>query len=388
MLSVSGVRGIVGGSMTPPLAAEFAAAFGSHVKASTGIAAPVICVGRDSRESGQMLSSAAIAGIASVGCRVIDLGIVATPTVGVMIGHHHAAGGIAVTASHNPIEWNGVKYLVAAVGAGGVAPPKRDADAIIKRFRDRAITYADVPAMQPIESDDGANAIHVNRVVEAVDLQQIRAAGLKVVLDSVNGGGCVSGRMLLEELGCEVVHLNGEPTGRFAHTPEPLRENLTELADRTRDERAACGLAQDPDADRLAIIDENGTYIGEEYTLALAALRVLERDGAGTVAANLSTSRMIDDVAARFPGSHVIRTAVGEANVVEAMRTSGAILGGEGNGGVVWPQSLPHPRFTRRDGSRARTARLAQRATQLDCCWVAALRDGQDEVRPDRRRRP
>jgi phosphomannomutase len=334
MLSVSGARGIVGRSMTPALASDFAAAFGSFVKASTGMTAPTMCIGRDSRPSGEMLTSAAIAGLVSVGCRVIDVGVLATPTVAVMIGRYRAAGGMAVTASHNPIEWNGIKCL----NADGVAPPKRDADEIVRRYRDRAIDYVDVPSLIPIERDDSANQTHVERIIECIDADAIRRAKLKVVLDSVNGGGCVSGRLLLDELGCDVVHINGEPTGRFAHVPEPVKENLTELADRTKAEHAACGFAQDPDADRLAIIDETGRYIGEECTLVLAAMRVLELNGPVVMAANLSTSRMIDDLAERFPGSRVVRTAVGEANVVEAMKSTGASIGGEGNGGVIWPQ--------------------------------------------------
>jgi len=338
MLSVSGARGIVGRSMTPPLAAEFAAAFGSHLRARTGIAAPAVCIGRDGRMSGQMLSAAAAAGLTATGCRVIDLGVVATPTVGVMIGRCRAAGGIVITASHNPVEWNGLKCLIGHGEEGGFAPPRREADAVIVRFHERAIDYADVPSLVPMERHHAGDSEHVRRVLDIVDVEAIRRAGIKIVLDSINGGGGSSGRMLLEELGCELVHLNSEPTGRFTHAPEPVRENLADLAERTSRERAVCGFAQDPDADRLAIIDESGRYIGEEYTLALAALRALEREGSGTLAANLSTSRMIDDIAARFPGSDVVRTAVGEANVVEAMQGHGAIIGGEGNGGVIWPR--------------------------------------------------
>jgi phosphomannomutase len=178
----------------------------------------------------------------------------------------------------------------------------------------------------------------VHRVLANVDVPAIRAKRFTVVLDSVNGSGCLGGRMLLEELGCRVEHIFGDPTGVFGHVPEPLAENLVELARVTRGTPdAACGFAQDPDADRLAIVDETGRFIGEECTLVLAALRMLQRTGGGALAANLSTSRMIDDVAARFPGSKVIRTAVGEANVVAGLRPAGGILGGEGNGGVIFP---------------------------------------------------
>lgn len=334
MLSVSGVRGIVGRTMTPPVVAEYAAAFGSFVRTSTGRADPVLCLGRDSRPSGEMFAAAAMAGLASVGCHVIDLGVVATPTVAVMINRHHAAGGMAVTASHNPIQWNGLKCL----NADGVAPPPVHVDEIIRRFKSHDFGYVDVTSILPSERDESADETHVERVLDNIDADAIRHARLKVVLDSVNGAGCASGRMLLEQLGCTIVHLNGEPTGRFAHPPEPLKENLTDLAKRTAEENAASGFAQDPDADRLAIVDENGRYIGEEYTLVLATMRALELHGPGAMAANLSTSRMIDDVAARFDGSKVLRTAVGEANVVEAMKPEEAVIGGEGNGGVIWPR--------------------------------------------------
>jgi len=339
MLSVSGARGLIGQTMTPAVAADFAAAFGSFIKAAGKIDLPIVCLGRDSRPSGEMLAAAAMSGLASVGCRVIDLGVVTTPSVAVMIGKHRAAGGMAITASHNPIIWNGLKCL----NSDGVAPPPADANEVIRRFMSKDIQYAAVEKIPAITRDDSTHETHVAKVLDQVDVQAIRSAKFKVVLDSVNGAGCVAGRMLLERLGCTVVHLNGEPTGFFAHTPEPIEENLRDLAARTKSEKAACGFAQDPDADRLAIIDDAGTFIGEEYTLVLAAKRMLQRAGAppcrAVLAANLSTSRMIDDVAAAH-GARVLRTAVGEANVVAAMKPHGsnALLGGEGNGGVILPQ--------------------------------------------------
>lgn len=354
MLSVSGARGLVGQTMTPAVAADFAAAFGSFIKQTSGVANPSLCLGRDSRPSGEMLAHAAMAGLASVGCRVIDLGIVMTPSVAVMIARHGAAGGMVITASHNPIIWNGLKCL----NHLGVAPPPDHAAQVIRRFNDRDIQYAPVDRLQGLERDNTTHETHIARVLEQVDPAPIRAAKLKVVLDSVNGAGCVPGRELLKRLGCEVVHINGEPTGFFAHTPEPVEANLGDLAARTRAERAACGFAQDPDADRLAIIDETGRYIGEEYTLVLAAKRLLDlatgkdRNLQSSIvdrqsrqlllAANLSTSRMIDDLAAKYPNTRVLRTAVGEANVVDALLREGSadaapLVGGEGNGGVILP---------------------------------------------------
>jgi phosphomannomutase len=347
MLSVSGARGIVGRSMTPAVATDFASAFGSFIRHATGQENPTLCVGRDSRPSGRMLADAAVAGLAAVGCNIVRLGIVTTPSVAVMIDVHKAAGGMVVTASHNPIEWNGLKCL----NPNGVAPPAFQARDIIDRFHRRHIDFAAVHELGTIRDDETAHVTHVGRVLANVDVDAIRRAKFRVVLDSVNGAGCVPGRLLLEELGCEVIHLNGEPTGLFAHRPEPTEANLTGLAAATAQHAAAIGFAQDPDADRLAIIDERGTYIGEEYTLVLAAMRALEihasnaptsptrERGEILLAANLSTSRMIDDVAAKWPGARVLRTPVGEANIVDALKPHGsaALLGGEGNGGVIWP---------------------------------------------------
>jgi phosphomannomutase len=340
MLSVSGARGIVGRTMTHAVAADFAAAFGSYIRASTGSDQPLLCVGRDSRPSGEELEAAVMDSLAAVGARVIDLGIIATPTVGVMIGRHGADGGMVVTASHNPAQWNGLKCL----NSDGVAPPPADASEIIRRFKARDFLAAS--SRQPITRDDTANEVHVEKVLANIDAEAIRSADFgTIVLDSVNGAGCASGRLLLSRLGCTIEHLGGVPNGEFAHPPEPTEANLAELAARSGSLRSI-GFAQDPDADRLAITDDRGRYIGEEYTLALAALRALElardselrtQNSELILAANLSTSRMIDDIAAMFPGARVLRTAVGEANVVAALKSANGLIGGEGNGGVIYP---------------------------------------------------
>lgn len=334
MLSVSGVRGIVGTTMTPEVAAGYAGAFGSFLKATTGKARPRVAVGLDGRISGPPLASAAIGGLLATGCDVIELGVAMTPSVGVMISHHRADGGLAITASHNPIEWNGIKCL----DGDGLAPPPAVAKEIVARFKERRIDWCGPLEIGRVTHDHTSARVHCDRVLAQVDADAIRSRQFVVVLDSVNGSGCEGGRMLLEALGCRVTHLFGEPTGVFGHTPEPLVQNLVELARATGSTPgAACGFAQDPDADRLAIVDETGRFIGEECTLVLAALRILQRTGSGALAANLSTSRMIDDIAARFPGSRVVRTAVGEANVVAGLRSNGGIFGGEGNGGVILP---------------------------------------------------
>jgi len=358
MLSVSGARGIVGASMTPPVAAALAAAFAGELRDEFEAGGEVV-VARDGRASGADLEEAVCASLAANGWRAVRLGVVATPTTAVMIGHRRAAGGIVITASHNPIEWNGVKFLTSE----GAAPPRDCAQRIIDRFRrtPSAVIAKPQAADTVAERDDAGPSVHVKRVLALVDVPSIRKGRFKVVLDSVNGAGGAAGRMLLERLGCTVIHLNGEATGVFAHTPEPTRENLTELAAAVASHHAAVGFAQDPDADRLAIVDEMGRYIGEEYTFVLAAEEVL--GGAGdreaktqamsggakpqavagvggsplALAVNLSSSRMIDDVAAAH-GARIFRTPVGEANVVEAMQRHGCILGGEGNGGVIWPE--------------------------------------------------
>ncbi len=349
MLSVSGARGIVGASMTPSVAAALAAAFAGELLAGAARGGEVV-IGRDGRPSGAALEEAACAALLAHGLRPVRLGAVSTPTTAVMVAHRGAVGGVVITASHNPAQWNGLKFLTAQ----GAAPPRDRAQRIIDRFtHPRDAEAKPRSAIAAAESDDAGPEVHVQRVLALVDVESIRARRFTVVLDSINGAGGRAGRMLLERLGCTVVHLNGEPTGVFAHAPEPVRENLTDLAQAVAAHGADAGFAQDPDADRLAIVDERGCYIGEEYTFVLAAEEVLarapRRGGAKpqavageastspALAVNLSSSRMIDDVASNH-GARVIRTPVGEANVVEAMGRHGCILGGEGNGGVIWPR--------------------------------------------------
>ena len=335
MLSISGARGIVGSTMTPETVSRYAAAFGSLLREEVSGRPPRLVVGYDGRRSGAALSAAAVAGLAATGCEVVSLGVTTTPTVGVMIGELGCDGGINVTASHNPIEWNGVKCL----DSDGLAPPAPIADRIIARFRENQVDWADGGGCGTVAHRNDAAALHVEKAAGLVDASAIGGRKFHVVLDSVAASGCVAGRALLERLGCSINHLHGEPTGIFPHVPEPTEANLRELAGLTSsDDAAVVGFAQDPDADRLAIVDEQGRYIGEEYTLVLASLRMMQRRGGGPIAANLSTSRMIDDVCAGFEGARVVRTAVGEANVVQGIRESGGVIGGEGNGGVIVPE--------------------------------------------------
>jgi len=338
MLSVSGLRGLVGQSLTPPVAARYAAAFGQWLKGAKPDGSPHVVLGRDSRPSGQMIEMAAMAGLVSVGCEVTSLGIVTTPSVAIMTEHLQADGGMVVTASHNPIAWNGIK----ALRPDGVAPPPDQAAQIIDRFKTDQVSYAQVERLIPLKHNADTHRVHVDRVTGHLDVQAIRTRKLKVVLDSVHGAGGAAAVMLLDQLGVELVHLFAQPTGHFPHPPEPTKENLTHLCDKVREHQADIGFAQDPDADRLAVVDEQGCYIGEEYTLALACLHLLNRQDRQpdpVVVTNLSTSRMLDDIA-KQAHARVIRTPVGEANVAAAIRQHHAVAGGEGNGGIIWPKVI------------------------------------------------
>lgn len=328
MLSVSGARGIVGKTMTPEVAHTYAAAFASFLHERLG-RVPKLCIARDSRPSGPELAQAASKAFVQCGCEVIDLGVVATPTAGVMIGALRADGGLIITASHNPTPWNGIKCL----DGDGLAPPVQDAEEIIRRFHEK--THSPACSSGTLEHNALGHDTHIARVLGAIDPQPIQEKLFRVVLDSINGAGCVGGLRLLEHLGCEVLQLNGEPTGEFSHEPEPKEANLTDLCDAVIKFNADVGFAQDPDADRLAVVDENGRYIGEEFTLALTAEHWLSKNCGESTAANLSTSRMIDDIASSH-SSKSYRSAVGEANVAGVMKEHGCIIGGEGNGGIIF----------------------------------------------------
>jgi len=325
------MRGIVGENLTASVAGDYGRAFGTFLKnRQAGKEEKLsVCIGRDSRPSGQMLKSAVVAGLCDIGIDVVDLGMVTTPGIGIMVRELGCDGGVVVTASHNPAQYNGMKLLL----GNGIAPPPEAAEQIKKCFFDKNFFLVDSPNRGEVTSNEQTDVTHINKVLAVVDKEAIAAKKFKVVLDSVNGAGGPVTKKMLSELGCEVVAINDEPTGLFAHTPEPTAENITDLCEVVKAEAAAIGFAQDPDADRLAIVDEIGTYIGEEYTLALAAKYVFSKR-TGTAATNLSTSRMIDDIAENA-GGRVIRTPVGEANVAAAMLEHNCIIGGEGNGGVI-----------------------------------------------------
>jgi len=332
IISVSGLRGIVGDNLTPVVASEYGCAFGSflqehHAAENKSLR---VCIGRDSRPSGPMIAAAVSAGLCSVGVEVIDLGLVITPSVGIMLRELGCQGGIMITASHNPLPYNGIKLLL----ENGMAPPLDVAAHIRTCYETSDFSWVDSPGCGQVTRNEETERIHLERVLKIVDVSAIRNRHYRVVLDSVNGAGGGIGTALLKTLGCEVVGVNVEPTGLFAHEPEPTAANLVSLCEQVQTHRADIGFAQDPDADRLAIVDHDGLYLSEEYTLVLAAAGVLATGKKGTVATNLSTSRMIDDLLAQ-EGGKAIRTPVGEAHVAGAMVENNCVIGGEGNGGVI-----------------------------------------------------
>jgi phosphomannomutase len=335
MISVSGMRGIVGTDLTPELVARHAAALGAWAAAGGN---PRVVLGRDSRTSGAMFAHAAMAGLMSVGCDVIDLGIVPTPTTQLAVEHHHAGAGLILTASHNPIEWNALKL----VGPDGVFLDA-GAGAAVRALAEAGPGRVGWDGLGKLLVDSDAIRRHLDLVLALpeVDVALIRRARFSVALDCVRGAGGAIIPDLLERLGCTVAGINLETDGRFPREPEPIPENLGELARLVRSTGAHIGMAVDPDVDRLALVDERGEPIGEDYTLAFAVRAVLGAAGERpalppVVVANLSTSLVVED-AATAGGGRFLRAPVGEANVAKMIRDEGALIGGEGNGGVILP---------------------------------------------------
>jgi len=336
MVSVSGIRGRVGDGLTPEVIAHYAAAFGAYSLRETG--RRTLIIGRDSRVSGLMFVRAATAALQSVGADVVDVGIAPTPSIQLAVEDLAAAGGLAVTASHNPIEWNALKFI----GPDGMF---LDADqgARMREIADTEIPRATWRSLGSHRTDTEAVERHLSRImaIPFLDLPALRSRRFRVALDCVRGAGGTIFPRLLQELGCEVEAINTETDGLFPREPEPIAENLGDLEALVTRTRADVGFATDPDVDRLSIVGADGRAIGEEYTLALATRLVL-RHRVGSVVTNLSTSRLLDDVVAAAGGS-LERTAVGEINVARRMQKIGATVGGEGNGGVI----LPDVHFTR-----------------------------------------
>ena len=331
MASVSGVRGIFAESIDPLITTRYAAVFGEFIKADAPQA--TIVVGRDSRTTGQNMLSAVIAGLTGVGCHVIDIGIVSTPTVLLNVQRFKAQGGIAITASHNPPQWNAMKFID---GDGMFLSPQRSAGFLASV--ESPIRWQDWQHIGKVTQVRDAIRYHIDKVlaIPYLDIEAIRRRRLKVVLDSVNGAGGLISPILLQELGCEVININQEPTGIYAHPAEPLNENLDQLEQAEKEHKADIGFATDPDVDRLSIVSEKGECIGEELSVVLAQLYVLPKQR-GDIVVNLSTSMLSDDVARRF-GVKVFRTKVGEINVGKMMQLKRSPIGGEGNGGIICPE--------------------------------------------------
>src|SRR5436190_1879530 len=349
MVGVSGVRGIVGKDLTDEVVGRYARAFGRWAKARK----PVVVVGRDARESGPAFERAVVDGLGSVGCAVVKVGLVPTPTVQLAVEHHAAGGGIAITASHNPIEWNALKFI----GPDGIFLDGADGARVLELVgEDVGGGGRTGKVTTKVTTDEGAVERHLDAVLKlpAVDVERIRKRKFTVALDAVRGAGGPVMRALLERLGCEVAGINLETDGRFPRSPEPVPENLGGLSTLVTRAGAALGIAVDPDVDRLAIVDESGRPIGEDYTLAFAVRAVLggPADGGSglrrtqspstrpavrpSVVCNLSTSLVVED-AARECGAEVVRTPVGEVHVARAILRLAAVIGGEGNGGVMYP---------------------------------------------------
>ncbi len=325
MIGISGIRGIYGEGLNDNLARRFARAFGK-------LSGRPVVVGRDSRMSGLALSQSVVSGLVNAGVDVIDLGIASTPTTEMAVMSWKAAGGIIITASHNPREWNGLKFI----GPDGVFISAGRGEELVRLYES---TAEDESVASPgiHTSWDGADNRHIAAVLDLdlIDVERIRSNRFIVCIDAVNGAGGSICTELLQQLGCIIHGIHTEPTGDFPRGAEPVPENLGDLCDCVKKKGANVGFAVDPDVDRLSIVNELGEAIGEEYTLALAADFIMEKAG-GPAACNLSTSRMIDDAAERH-GTVVYRSPVGEINVVEAMREHKATVGGEGNGGVILP---------------------------------------------------
>lgn len=328
MISVSGIRGIFGSDLNPENIARFTAAYGTWLKGGK------VVVGRDTRVTGPLVEDVVTAALQSAGCEVVKVGMAPTPTVAMAVLKHKADGGIIISASHNPAEWNALKllnekseFLDAAQG-----------NEVIDIAENGKPAYVRYDKIGTVETDPDALEYHIEKILELpyIDPKTIAQSGLSVAVDAVNGAGSLSVPALLDRLGVATVHrLNCEPNGLFPHNPEPIPEHLGDICEFVKETNSDLGVITDPDADRLALVTDEGTLFGEEYTQA-AAFDFMLNKKPGPVATNLSSSRIADDIARRY-GQKCHRSAVGEINVVKAMQQADAVIGGEGNGGVINP---------------------------------------------------
>lgn len=329
-ITVSGVRGIVNGSLSETLVKEFSRVFADYIGPPRRTGRKKILIGRDTRQSGQAYKDAIVSALLPLGCEVVDLGVCPTPTVLLMVRELKANGGIIITASHNPARWNGLKFA----SDKGIFLSEKQINEVITNYKNKAAVKQGKTGKKT--SLSSAIETHLEKVVNYLDIKAIKKKKFKVAIDPCNGTGAIITPLLLNELGCFQEAINMAPDGNFAHNPEPSLQNLSGLCSLVKSKCADIGFAQDPDADRLAIVDNNGECLSEEYTLALAADYVLSRQK-GNVVVNMSTSRVIDDIAHKY-NVKLFRSKVGEANVVEKMIREKAIFGGEGNGGVIFPE--------------------------------------------------
>jgi len=334
--SVSGIRGTIGGSvennLTPLDTVTFAAAYGSWLLSHSTSSCKVV-IGRDARISGPMVQQLVQQTLVGLGIDIIDVGLSTTPTVEMEVVRQKAQGGIILTASHNPKEWNALKLL----NAKGEFISKTDGEDLMQHIADQSFDFATVDNLGKITTVTDAMEAHINAILSLdwVDVEAIKTANFSVVIDGVNSTGGIAVPMLLDKLGVNVTKIHCTPNGEFPHNPEPLKEHLTDLADAVLEHGAQLGVAVDPDVDRLVFMDENGVLFGEEYTLVACADYVLQHQK-GAVVSNLSSSRALADLALTH-GVEYHASAVGEVNVVEKMKAENAVIGGEGNGGVILP---------------------------------------------------
>ena len=335
--SISGIRGTIGGNvgdnLTPIDAVKFASAYGTWLKQQRNKENYRVVVGRDARISGEMIQNLVMNTLVGLGIHVIDLGLSTTPTVEVAVPMEHADGGIILTASHNPKQWNALKLL----NHKGEFLNGAEGQKILDIAEGANIDFAEVDDLGEITKNDAYFDLHIEEILnlDLVDAEAIKKAGFKVVVDGVNSTGGLAIPMLLDELGVQTVKLYCEPTGHFPHNPEPLKEHLGDICKLVVEENADFGIVVDPDVDRLAFIDETGEMFGEEYTLVAVADYILGKQGGNTVS-NMSSSRALRDVTEKHGGSYQA-SAVGEVNVVQLMKDTNAVIGGEGNGGIIYP---------------------------------------------------
>lgn len=336
--SISGIRGTIGGkvgdNLTPVDAVKFASAYGTFLKNNTSKQKLTVVIGRDARISGPMIHNLVVNTLIGLGINVIDLGLSTTPTVEIAVPLEKADGGIILTASHNPKQWNALKLL----NEKGEFLSGAEGAKILEIADAEAFDFSDVDNLGEVTVNDGYMDIHIDEVLNLplVDIQAVKDAKFKVVVDGVNSSGGIIIPKLLEIMGVEVVKLYCEPNGHFPHNPEPLKEHLTDISELVVKESAYLGIVVDPDVDRLAFISEDGEMFGEEYTLVACADYVLSKTPGNTVS-NMSSSRALRDVTKSHNGNYEA-SAVGEVNVVELMKKNNAIIGGEGNGGIIYPE--------------------------------------------------